>query len=129
MPAADPISSDIEGSPRTRPQPGDPRPGPPTGPTDEVIYDARNVQVPPVAIYSPKPDYPPFAQEAGITGDVVLRVEIGADGLVKKVTSVVKSRIFSEPSERAILRWRFKPALMNGTPVPVVMEIPVHFRL
>ena len=126
---SDPVVSGFERTTDTRPVQGNHRPGVLPGPPDDVVYDARNVQVPPVAIYSPKPVYPPFAEEARITGDVLLRVEIGTDGLVKKVTSVVKSRIFSETSERAILTWRFKPALMNGTPVPVVMEIPVHFRL
>jgi protein TonB len=96
---------------------------------DDGGFPVSMVQVPPIPIDTPKPKYPERAREIEITGRVLLHALVGADGSVIRV--IVKSGVngLNEAAVEAIYRWRYKPALMNGRPVPVWLEIPVNFTL
>jgi protein TonB len=82
-----------------------------------------------VPLEAPKPAYPEYAREAGITGRVVTQVLVRVDGSVARV--VVKSgiKILGDSAQETLYRWRFRPARVGGRPVPVWVEIPVLFRL
>lgn len=77
------------------------------------------------------PGYPPLSAELGEQGVAVLRMEIGADGLVTSVQVVQSSgyRRLDEAARTAVARWRFTPAMRNGEPVGSAQDLPVHFRL
>ncbi len=82
----------------------------------------------PVPVAMVKPDYPPFARDAGIQGKVVLHVLVGKDGRVKNV-KVNKGVVgLNEAAMDAVKRWVFKPALSNNKPVAVWVEVPVDFH-
>jgi protein TonB len=91
-----------------------------------TIYDAKNVDEPPVAIESPEPLYPPFAKDAGITGSVIAKVLVRADGSVARV-EVRGASLFLQTTQETLLRWRFRPARFQGRPVSVWLEVPVNF--
>jgi len=77
-----------------------------------------------------KPSYTEEARRAGVEGEVVLEIVVRSDGSVADVR--VLRRLGSGLDERAIdavRQWRFDPALRQGTPVDVVVEVSVEFKL
>lgn len=98
-------------------------------PDPNRIYQVHEVQVPPVPIEAPKPAYPEFAREGGITGRVVTQLLVTAAGTVAKVRVVSGNKILADSAQETLYRWRFRPAQMNGRPVAVWVEIPVNFTL
>jgi periplasmic protein TonB len=65
------------------------------------------------------PQYPRDAARARINGWVQLEVLVNADGSVRsaKVTEAQPKGLFEANAVAAVLRWRFKPKVVNGTPV------------
>lgn len=76
--------------------------------------------------------YPKVAQDVGVVGDVSFRVEVDAQGAATgvKVEAVPAHDVgFEEAVEKAVRKWRFRPAVKDGTPVPGVFAATVTFRL
>jgi protein TonB len=65
------------------------------------------------------PQYPRDAARARINGWVQLEVLVNADGSVRsaKVQEAQPKGLFEANAVAAVLRWRFKPKVVNGTPV------------
>ena len=116
----------VDGGPAVDPADGARRGVPPGGDDGPTIYE--NVDQLPVPTVAPKPVYPPWAVEAGVTGRVLLHVLVGADGRVRQV--VVKQGVsgLSEAARDAVLLWVFRPATVNGVAVSTWVSIPVVFR-
>jgi protein TonB len=102
-------------------------PTPNSGTDLDRVFSPSEVQELPVAIEAPTPVYPAFERDAGITGSVVAKVFVRADGSVARV-EVRGARSFLQTTQEALYRWRFKPARMDGRPVAVWVEIPVRFE-
>jgi protein TonB len=86
--------------------------------------------VPPRSIYSPNPAYPPGAQRAKISGDVLLTVTVGADGVVKNA-SVRRSLSpdLDESALQTVKTWRFDAALKDGQAVEATVQILMTFNI
>jgi TonB family protein len=85
---------------------------------------------PPGLLREVKPQYTEDARRLGVEGDVVLEIVVRADGTVGPVT--VLQRLGSGLDERAVQavrQWRFSPARRFGTPVDVLVEVAVEFKL
>ncbi len=65
------------------------------------------------------PSYPMQAAQAMVDGVSVHRFTVGADGRVEEVETLfsIPHRIFGESGERAIRRWRYEPARLDGQAV------------
>jgi protein TonB len=65
------------------------------------------------------PQWPREALVEGIEGYVVVEVTIGADGSVKDVRVLQSKprRMFDRNVIRAVLKWKFKPRIINGVAV------------
>ena len=65
------------------------------------------------------PQWPREALVEGIEGYVEVEVTIGADGSVKDVRVIQSEprRMFDRNVIRAVLKWKFKPRIINGVPV------------
>ncbi|MFH1313177.1 MAG: M56 family metallopeptidase [Candidatus Eisenbacteria bacterium] len=92
------------------------------------------VESPPELIDQPtiKPVYPEDARKAGISGKVVLEVQVKKDGSTGKieVTEGVEGYpSLSESAIEALSTWKFKPATRDGKPIDMTIAIPVAFRL
>ena len=84
----------------------------------------------PVPIKSPDPKYSSKARKAGLEGLVVLSAVIGVDGMPQNIE--VKQSLgmgLDEEAIKAVKHWRFKPALKNGKPVAVPLNVKVAFHL
>ncbi|MGO4780502.1 energy transducer TonB, partial [Lysobacter sp. 2RAB21] len=84
----------------------------------------------PIASRSPEPRYPVTALRRGEGGTVVLRVNVGADGVPDDIAVARRSgsRDLDRAAMLAMRDWRFKPATRNGREVASVVEQPVEFR-
>lgn len=76
-----------------------------------------------------EPEYPEAARLAGIEGDVTLRVLIGKDGMVSKVTPLGGEPSLIQSAVDAVEQWHYSPALLDGRPVGVVTTVTVAYRL
>jgi periplasmic protein TonB len=84
----------------------------------------------PRAIYDPDPEYSEEARKAKHQGTVVLSVIIGPDGRPKDLRVQRSLGMgLDEKAIEAVRKWRFEPAMKNGQPVAVQVNIEVNFRL
>ena len=84
----------------------------------------------PVAIFRPEPEYSEEARKAKWQGEVGLRVIIDANGNPTDIKVIRSLGLgLDEKAIEAVAKWRFKPALKDGKPVPVSANIVVNFRL
>ena len=99
---------------------------------------AGGIFYPGVTITSPKirkevkPKYTREAQAAGIEGTVWLEAVVLPDGKVGnvRVTRSLDSQYgLDEEAVKTVKKWRFKPGMKDGKPVPVLVEIEMTFSL
>jgi TonB family protein len=85
---------------------------------------------PPAVQREVKPDYTDEARRRGLSGDVVLEIIVRRDGTVGdvKVLQGLGAGLDQRATE-AVRQWRFSPARRFGTPVDVVVEVAVEFKL
>jgi TonB family protein len=85
---------------------------------------------PPRVLREVKADYTDEARRAGITGDVVLEIVVRRDGSVTDVKLLKGlSGGLNDRAIQAVRQWRFAPATRQGTPVDVIVEVAVEFKL
>jgi len=75
------------------------------------------------------PVYPEKARSRGIQGPVDLEVVISSTGAVQYAQAISGDPQLRAAAEDAVLRWRYKPYLINGTAVQAVTQVRVNFRL
>ena len=77
-----------------------------------------------------RPEYTDEARRMGVEGDVVLEIIVRSDGTVGDIKVVQGLRGgLDRRAIDAVRQWRFAPARRHGTPVDVVVEVAVEFKL
>lgn len=77
-----------------------------------------------------EPSYPNVARIARLGGRVVVKAVIGLDGRVESAELFASSSpLFNHAARDAVLKWRYRPALMNGRPVRVYFTVVVEFSV
>lgn len=84
---------------------------------------------PPTKTKHVAPAYPREAQEAGVTGVVILEARIEADGRVVNARVLRSIPQLDQAALDAVKQWEFTPTLLNGVPTPVMMTITIQFSL
>ena len=86
--------------------------------------------LPPQKIHAPQPLYTEEARLGRIQGVVILEAIIDEKGAVQQV-KVLKGLPMglSESAAETATQWTFKPATLNGQPVPVYFNLTVRFSL
>lgn len=103
---------------------GDPRLGGGSG------GPVTNVDTRPIALNNPQPRYTEEARKNKIQGTVKVRILIGADGAVKRVTvSRGLPDGLDEQAIQAAYQLRFKPAMKGGQPVAYLQNVEIEFNL
>ncbi len=74
------------------------------------------------------PVYPQFARARRVSGPVVVRVSVGADGKVTNVKFVSGPLIFRDAAFDAVKQSQYKPAILNGKPVDQEMDFKMDFH-
>ncbi|MCX6953505.1 MAG: energy transducer TonB [Verrucomicrobia bacterium] len=83
---------------------------------------------PPVPVRTAAPDYPDDMKRDGVSGVVMVKCTIDAQGNV--TTSIVEkssNAAFEKPAVEALKKWKFKPARADGKPIEVTVSIPIKF--
>jgi TonB family protein len=84
----------------------------------------------PVPTFKAEPEYSEQARKAKWQGDVLLQVVVDETGVPQNIQVVRSLGLgLDQKAIEAVQKWRFKPGLKDGTPVPVAATIQVNFRL
>lgn len=98
-------------------------PGPPILTGKEVTQKAR-------VLSKPEPQYSEAARQAGVTGTVVLRAVFSAEGEVKNIL-ITRALGYGLTTRtiRAARKIRFSPAMKDGIPVSMHIQLEYNFNL
>ena len=84
----------------------------------------------PRALETPDPEYSEEARKAKYQGVVVLWLIVGPDGKPRDIrVSRPLGMGLDQKAIEAVQRWRFEPAMKDGRPVAVQINVEVNFRL
>jgi TonB family protein len=84
----------------------------------------------PIPIYQPEPEYSEEARKAKLQGTVLLALIVDETGkpVGIRVTKALGLGL-DQMAIQAVEKWRFKPGMKDGKPVPVIASVEVNFRL
>ena len=84
----------------------------------------------PRALYDPEPEYSEEARKAKYQGTCVLMLVVGPDGRPRDIHVASSLGLgLDEKAIEAVKTWRFEPAMKDGKPVAVAINVQVDFRL
>jgi len=78
-------------------------------------------------IHKTTPIYPKYAQDAHITGTVVLKATITKQGTIEGIQVLSGPKILAPSAVEAVRTWKYRPYLLDGQPVSVETDIKVVF--
>ena len=73
-------------------------------------------------------DYPTAAQDAGIQGQVLLKIIISEKGDVENAEVLSGDEALTKSALKAIKKWKFEPSIVDGKPTKVRATIPFNFH-
>jgi TonB family protein len=73
--------------------------------------------------------YPEDAKAMGIEGAVEVEAVISTTGAVQYAHAISGDAHLRAAAEEAVMKWRYKPYAINGTPVQAVTQVRINFRL
>jgi protein TonB len=114
---------------RIQPTPAKPAPPRVDTPAPTVPLRVSTTIQSALLIFGPKPVYPPLARAARVQGTVRLTAVIGTDGAIRNLKLISGPPLLVTASVQAVQQWRYKPTMLNGSPVEVITEIEVNFTL
>ena len=124
-----------QGEPGNIPGPptGEPKPPAGNGDTGPRVYDMAVVEERPVLERTGlarvlERNYPSVLRDSRVNGRVIIELVVDEDGVpVPGSARVIEAShpAFGEATLRVADRFRFRPARIDGTPVPVVVTIPI----
>jgi TonB family protein len=78
-------------------------------------------------IHKTTPVYPKVAQDAHITGTVVLKAMITKQGSIEGLQVLSGPKLLAPSAADAVKTWKYKPYMLDGQPVAVETNITVVF--
>lgn len=82
------------------------------------------------ALRTPPPEYPANLRQSGVSGTVVVKLSINAEGKVQEAEIVKSNESRLETHAlKAVRKWVFKPATKDGVGVSTAIVIPIQFSL
>jgi TonB family protein len=76
------------------------------------------------------PEYPRAARRAGVSGVVIARVAVRADGTVGAVDVLEGPEVFHDSVRKALKTWRYRPAkLADGSSAPDTHVVRIPFKM
>jgi periplasmic protein TonB len=84
----------------------------------------------PVPIFQPEPEYSEEARKAKWQGSVTLALVVDETGKAVQIQVVKALGLgLDQKAIEAVSKWRFRPGMKDGKPVPVIASVEVSFRL
>jgi protein TonB len=113
---ADPLNSGIAG--------GSKQPSAPAAPLP-VGGDVTQAKL----ISSVPPAYPALAKNQHVSGNVLIDALIDGNGHVTTMKVVSGPTLLHQAAMDALKQWKYRPATLDGKPVPMHLTVTVQFRL
>jgi TonB family protein len=110
---------------------GDDEPLPP-GPEikGDVYSGATTVDRTPQAMSRIQPKYPRALRLDGVEGEALIEFVVTDEGIPAHITVVKQTHAaFGKAASVAVSKWRFRPAMKQGHPVNMTMQVPFTFKL
>ncbi|MGA7709859.1 MAG: energy transducer TonB [Acidobacteriaceae bacterium] len=95
---------------------------------NQDIHQVGGAVLPPKVIHAPMPKYTTAARRARLEGHCIVELVVDAQGRPQDIH--VKKTLdggLDKNAIKAVKKYRFTPATMNGKPVAVLIDIDVHF--
>jgi protein TonB len=94
-------------------------------------FNLNEVDQPPRVLRALPPRYPFEAKQKGISGKVVLRFVVDANGNAQEpqVVSSEPKGVFDEAALEAVVKYKFRPAKKGGKAVDCIVKLPIVFSL
>ena len=94
-------------------------------------FNLNEVDQPPRVLRALPPRYPFEAKQKGISGKVVLRFVVDANGNAQEpqVVSAKPPGVFDEAALEAVVKYKFRPAKKGGKAVDCIVKLPIVFSL
>jgi TonB family protein len=97
----------------------------PSKPVLAIGGDVKPVQI----LSRVPPVYPPLARKESVSGDVVIRVQVEADGSVSSMKVISGHALLRQAAMDALRTWKYQPAMLDGKPVAMQTTVTVQFRM
>jgi TonB family protein len=95
-----------------------------------TIYKSKDVTVRARVLSKPEPQYTEKARQNQVTGTVVLRAIFAEDGMVRAIIPIRRlPNGLTAAAIRAARQIRFTPAMKDGKPVSMWMQLEYNFNL
>lgn len=78
-------------------------------------------------VHKTAPVYPKFAQDAHITGTVILKATITKQGTIEGIQVLSGPKMLAPAAVDAVKTWKYKPYMLDGQPVAVETNVTVVF--
>ncbi len=76
-----------------------------------------------------KPQYPEGLTKTGKQGNVLLIGRVDRQGKVQDIQPIATTNIgFLDPAVAAVKAWQFRPAMRNGKPIDVAVNVGIRYR-
>ena len=95
---------------------------PPVRTTEKLTQGPQLISKPPLF-------YPPIARQANDTGPVQVEIVIGKDGQGHSAHAVAGPNLLRHFAEAAVKQWRFRPAMIEKTPVEASFSVTLDYHL
>jgi TonB family protein len=84
----------------------------------------------PIVVFKPEPEYSEVARRAKRQGEVVLSAVIDSTGHPTQIHVTKPLGLgLDEQAMSAVSQWRFRPGAKEGTPVSILAQVAVNFKL
>ena len=80
-------------------------------------------------VHKVPPQYPSDAKDQHIQGVVLMKVNIDKEGNVSNIQLISGHPSLAPAAIEAVKQWKYKPFLLNGTPLEVETQVQVNFTL
>lgn len=103
-------------------------------PTGEIHSDVHKIgaghATAPVVLDAPTPEYSEAARGLAYSGKVLVYLQVNTAGIPMKVRIIKPAGVgLDERAVDAVKAYKFNPAMEDGKPVPVEMNVEVNFRV
>jgi TonB family protein len=102
----------------------------PVHPPEDGVYRVGGGVAAPIALNSVEAHYTETARKARIMGLCQVRLVVDTNGMPQSPTVIKSLRPdLDDQALKAVLQYRFKPAMRGDVPVPVMIAVEINFRL
>jgi len=108
--------------------PGDVTLASPTVTTTLTNTQSAAASTQPISVWTVLPAYPLLAKNQHLEGDVRVDAVIDVNGSVTATKAISGPVLLQQAAVDALRQWKFRPATLNGKPVPMHLSVTIRFR-